>query len=123
MKKNYVIEGIKILAILLIAIVLLSNISMATDDLLDPNSVTARETDTSKSVNTIMGQALGIVQVIAIGVAVIMMIVLAVKYIAASPSEKADVKKGLTTYFIGALLLFGSSFILGVIKKFATNLK
>ena len=90
----------------------------AAGDLLDPSQVVATVTDTSGKVNTMMGKILGIVQVVAIGIAVIMLVVLAVKYIAAAPAEKADIKKGMMIYVVGAVLLFGASGILQLIKNF-----
>lgn len=69
-------------------------------------------TDAASSANRVLNMILGVVQVIAVGVAVIMLIVLAIKYISAAPSEKADIKKSAMTYVVGAVLLFGASGIL-----------
>lgn len=55
------------------------------------------------------------------GVAIIMLIVMAIKYISAAPSEKAEIKKGVTIYIVGAIVLFAASGILGIIKGFASN--
>lgn len=96
--------------------------SVLANDLLDPSTIIAKNSTAAGNVQSVMGSALGIVQVVGIGVAVIMLVVLAVKYIAASPNEKADVKKGMTTYVIGAILLFGASIIVGWIKNFADAL-
>ena len=119
--KDKTLKIISVLILIAMVVMCLSNIVMA-DDLLDPTKVTATPTTASGSVNNIVSQVLGIVQVIAIGVAVIMLVVLAIKYISAAPSEKADIKKGLTTYIIGAILLFGASGILQIIKSFAGSL-
>jgi type IV secretory pathway VirB2 component (pilin) len=53
------------------------------------------------------------------GVAIIMLIVLAIQYIAASPEGKAEVKKNATVYIVGAIILFAASGILGIIRRFA----
>lgn len=68
---------------------------------------------------TIMGQALNIIQIVGMGVAVIMLIVLAIKYISAAPGDKAEIKKHAVVYIVGAVILFGASGILELIKKFA----
>jgi type IV secretory pathway VirB2 component (pilin) len=47
-----------------------------------------------------------------------MLTILGIKYVAASPNEKADYKKGMTVYVVGAVLLFGASALLSVIQKF-----
>lgn len=118
--KDKTLKIMSVLILIAMVVMCLSNIVMAADsDLLDPKGVTATPTTASGSVSNIVSQVLGIVQVIAIGVAVIMLVVLAIKYISAAPSEKADIKKGLTVYIIGAILLFGASGILQIIKSFA----
>lgn len=118
--KDKTLKIMSVLVLIAMVVMCLSNIVMAADsDLLDPKGVTATPTTASGSVSNIVSQVLGIVQVIAIGVAVIMLVVLAIKYISAAPSEKADIKKGLTVYIIGAILLFGASGILQIIKSFA----
>ena len=60
-----------------------------------------------------------VIQVTATGVAVIMLIVLAIKYISSAPSEKADIKKSAMIYVVGAIILFAGSGILAIIRSFA----
>ena len=62
-------------------------------------------------------------QVIGVGVAVIMLIVLAIKYISAAPSDKAEIKKHMVVYVVGAIVLFAASGILEIIKRFAGMVK
>ena len=62
-----------------------------------------------------------VVQVVGVGVAIIMLIVLAIKYISAAPGDKADIKKHAVVYVVGAVVLFAASGILGIVKKFAAN--
>lgn len=61
---------------------------------------------------------LSIIQMIGIAVAVIILVWLAVKYITAAPSDKADVKKSAVAYVIGAVLLFAASGVLALIQNF-----
>lgn len=75
----------------------------------------------SGSVQKIIASIISVTQIIGIGVAIIMLIVLAIKYISAAPSEKAEIKKTVTIYVVGAVVLFAASGILEIIKKFATN--
>lgn len=76
-------------------------------------------TGTYGTVNTIIGTIITVAQVIGIGVAIIMLIVLAIKYISAAPSDKAEIKKHAVVYVVGAIVLFAASGILGIIKNFA----
>ena len=119
----------KILVFALIALTLLAftiPVFAAADstDFLDPKeTVKAKKSNLANSTNDVMNQALGVVQIVAIGVAVIMLIVLAIKYISAAPGEKADIKKGAMIYVVGAVLLFGATGILQIIKTFAQNVQ
>lgn len=75
------------------------------------------------SINRIIGSILTIVQVVGCGVAVIMLIVLAIKYISAAPGDKADIKKHAVVYVVGAVVLFAASGILQIVKNFAGNVQ
>ena len=67
---------------------------------------------TSQSVVTIA-------QVIGVGIAVIMLVVLAMKYMISAPNERAEIKKHAVIYIIGAVVLFASVGILEIIKNLA----
>lgn len=90
-------------------------------DYLNPDNVVAQQSEVADKTQSIGNQVLGIVQVVAIAVAVIMLVVLAIKYLTSSPNEKADVKKSMWTYLIGAIVLFGASGILQIIKNFVVD--
>ncbi len=76
---------------------------------------------TATAVKDISGTILGVVQVIGVAVAVIMLIVLAIKYISAAPNDKAEIKKHAVVYVVGAVVLFAASGILGIIRDFANT--
>ena len=125
MKKN----TIKLLTILLIATMLISSVftfvnatTNAKD--IDIKSMYENATDTtgaSTSMNRIIGSIITVAQVVGIGVAIIMLIVLAIKYISAAPSDKAEIKKHAVVYVVGAVILFAASGILQIIKNFSSN--
>ena len=73
------------------------------------------------SLKNIINAVLGWVQIIGIGVAVIMLIVLAIKYISAAPGDKAEIKKHAVVYVVGAVILFAATGILQIIRTFATQ--
>lgn len=83
---------------------------------------TGMNSNLGQRTNNIMGTVLGVVQVVAMGVAIIMLTVLGIKYVAASPNEKAEYKKGMTVYIIGAVLLFGAGLLVGLIKTWTTDI-
>lgn len=80
-------------------------------------------TGTAESAQRILQAVLTVAQVIGVGVAVIMLIVLAIKYISAAPSDKAEIKKHMVVYVVGAIVLFAASGILQIIKNFAGMVK
>ena len=90
-----------------------------TTDFLDINKVKGSSTSAATSTGNFLNGVLGIVQVVAVTIAVIMLIILGIKYVSASPSEKADIKQGAMIYVVGAILLFGSAGILQIIKGLA----
>ena len=118
MKKSIEIM-VKILIIAL-SLALISTVVLA-DDLLDPSKITGTSTEASNSVTDVANIILGIIQVIAVAVAVIMLTVLGIKYISAAPEGKADIKKSAVVYIVGAVLLFGTTGILQLIKSFANS--
>ena len=118
MKKSIEIM-VKILIIAL-SLALISTVVLA-DDLLDPSKITGTSTAASNSVTDIANIILGIIQVIAVAVAVIMLTVLGIKYVSAAPEGKADTNKSAVVYVVGAVLLCGTAGILQLIKSFANS--
>ena len=80
--------------------------------------------DADKIAQTTMGTAINIIRIVATGVAIIMLSYMAIKYIMAAPSEKAEFKKSATIYILGAILFFAAGNILGIIANYTTvNIK
>lgn len=115
----------RVLSVLLMGFMIATTLyvpALATDDPLNPAQFTNTDNSGAKtSVQNIIGAIISIAQVVGIGVAVIMLIVLAIKYISAAPSEKAEIKKTVVIYVTGAVVLFAATGILQIIKNFATN--
>ena len=114
----------KIIAIIMIALLVasVSTIVSASGIIVDPSDIRGQGTGASSAIQTISGDILGVAQVIGVAVAVIMLIVLAIKYISASPEGKAEIKKSAYVYILGAVLLFGGVFILNIIQSFSEGL-
>ena len=118
------IISIAIIAMILIAsIITISSASGLPSFVENPQNMTASNLDpnTENKVTSIAGQIIGVVQTIGVAVAVIMLVVYAIKYISAAPSEKADIKKGAIGYVVGALILFAATGVLQIIKTFTTE--
>lgn len=111
----------KTLKIMTIVILTIISLLLITSNVLASGlntKITPQESNAATNVTNIAGQILNIVQVVGVAVATIMLTVLGIKYVSASPNEKAEYKKGMTIYVIGAVLLFGASMLIGVIRNF-----
>ena len=91
----------------------------------DPSTISVVEDNTgaASSIKNIIGIIINLVQIIGTGVAIIMLVVLAIKYISAAPGDKAEIKKHAVIYIVGAVVLFAATGILQIIKNFAGNIK
>ncbi len=74
--------------------------------------------DAKNTANNILKSVLSITRIVAAAIALIILTVIACKYIIASAGDRADIKKYAVNYIIGAIILFGASGILGIIKNF-----
>ena len=59
---------------------------------------------------------IGIVSYICYAAAVILLVVLGVRFMTASPEGKAEIKKSAVIYVVGAALVFAAAAILSIIK-------
>ncbi len=76
--------------------------------------------DANDATFSLLSSVATVVKVVAVGIAIIMLIVIAMKYMLAAPGEKAEIKKSAIVYIIGAVVLFAVSGILAIIQKFST---
>lgn len=124
MKINRLIKIIVTILIVALVTIITSQVVLAAS--IDPTNAsitnTFKQTDKSGASNAIaniIGVIINVAQIVGMGVAIIMLIVLAIQYISASPEGKAEIKKNATIYIVGAVILFAASGILGIIRKFA----
>ena len=116
LKKTLVI----FLLVLLAFSIYLKNISNADWKSLKDETISASsDNEAVDKVKTTAQSAVTIAQVIGVGIAVIMLVVLAMKYMVSAPSERAEIKKHAVIYIIGAVVLFGAVGILEIIKGLA----
>ena len=69
-----------------------------------------------ESTKSLLSSILGIVRIIGMTVAVVMLAVIACKYMLSAPGDRADLKKYLPVYITGAIVLFGASGLVGLIR-------
>lgn len=118
-KKTMIIKIVTIMAILFtICIIAMPKVAALT-----PDQVTGKSGVSGTTEVTNLGQSLvGIIQTAGVVVAVVILLVLGIKYMMGSAEEKAEYKKSMLPYLIGALILFAASTIANVVYQFATGL-
>lgn len=112
----------KIILLLLIALIIFSFISkvhaMSTADVIRNRFTGAVNPKGADSIRKVLSVVLDVTRTVGAAVAIIILMVIGAKYIIASAGERADLKKYAVNYIIGALILFGASGILTMIKEF-----
>lgn len=118
----------KILIILMTILILLTifqTISFGADD--DIDAIKAKLKDVNDEVaeqgkiGEVINIIIGLLQIAGTGISLIVVTMLGLKYILASPSEKADVKKQIAPIIIGCTLLFGAVQLMGAVYKFSQS--
>lgn len=84
----------------------------------DPSTLTGTYSETS-GITTLGQQIIGIITTIGIVVSVVVLIILGIKYMIGSAEEKAEYKKTMIPYLVGAVLVFGASAIAQVVYSIA----
>ena len=89
----------------------------------DPSGFTGSNTANTQKMTDIGNQVITIVSVAGSLISVIVLVILGIKYMMGSAEEKAEYKKTLMPYVIGAVLIFAASVIAGAIFGFANNIQ
>ena len=113
----------KAVSILLVAFMLISVITPVLAVGPDPSNYQGDNNITTDKIDTLGNQIITIVSTIGSIASVIVLIVLGIKYMMGSAEEKAEYKKTLLPYIIGAVLIFAASTIAGVVFNFASSIK
>lgn len=117
-------KSIKVISTLLLTIMLVAPIA-GTVLAVDPNTVlnglngngNVQTNDLTKVGNNIVT----IIQVVGIVIAVIVLLVIGIKYMMGSASEKAEYKKTMIPYIVGAVLIFAGTSLVRVIYSLSTS--
>ena len=104
--------------IIIFSILLLANVSLASQ----LPQATPPDQKISDTISNTTNAILSTVQLVGTVVAVIMIMVIAIKYFSAAPGEKAELKKKLVVYVVGAVILFAATGIIQIVKVFGTGL-
>ena len=114
---------LKIVNICLIAMVIISTASTAVFALEPGNLKAKNDVPGGTQIENVGSSIVGILQTVGIVLSVVILIVLGIKYMMGSAEEKAEYKKTMIPYLVGAILIFAASTIANVVYQFATGLK
>ena len=109
----------KVISVLLTALIVLSvAASVFAGASLDPKNITG-DTNNVNAIQNIGARILGIVQIVGSMAAVIVLVILGIKYMMGSAEERAEYKKTMIPYIIGAVLIFAASNLASMIYSWA----
>ncbi len=110
---------IVLLAMLFASVVI--NLSFATDPGDWDGTISDGANDAIDPTKSFISNVLGVVRTVGMIIAVVILVVIACKYMLAAPSDRADLKKYLQIYVIGALVLFGAAGLVGMVRDIVND--
>ena len=80
------------------------------------------KTENTGDITKVGNKIMGILQVVGVLIAVIILMVLGIKYMMGSAEEKAEYKKTMIPYIVGAILIFAAATIANAIYNFVSKI-
>lgn len=119
-------KGMLIIVLMIAVLMGMRNLAIAAETMLPSDafehaSEHAGEEYVTKTQNA-AATIIAVVQVVGVTVATAMLLILAIKYMSMAPEGKADIKKSMTMYIVGALILFGATGLLQIFKNAVESL-
>ena len=78
--------------------------------------------DAVSGITDLGNNIVGVVRTVGVVISVVILLVLGIKYMMGSAEDKADYKKSMIPYIVGAILIFASSTIVGIVYDMANVL-
>lgn len=92
-----------------------NNPNFNTNEIDTPSGLTKVDT----AAKTFMATGINVIRTVGVGISIVMLGYIGIKYMMASSNERAEFKKSIAMYVLGAVLIFAASNILGIIADFA----
>ena len=102
-------------------VVLATSSGSSSDGLIAPNSITPQAPE-GDEIQDIGGRILGVLQTIGVVLAVIILVILGIKYMMGSAEEKAEYKKTMVPYLVGAVFIFAAPILANIVYNFVKSL-
>lgn len=111
-------KTVKVLSIMLMVMMVLSSNVMAAGGIIDQMKPDYND---NSGIATVGQKITNIISTVGVVISVIVLLILGIKYMMGSASEKADYKKTMIPYLVGAVLVFGASAIAKVVVSMAQS--
>ena len=120
-------KSIKVISTLLLAIMLVASIATTAFAAVNLNTTISNienqnlNGNADTQITKVGGNIVNIIQIVGIVIAVIVLLVIGIKYMIGSASEKAEYKKTMIPYIVGAVLVFAGTSLVKVIYSLANS--
>ena len=114
----------KMISILLIVMMLISmgtTVFAAVSGVDSPATLKGENVSGTSQITKIGNQIITILTIVGVVASVIVLIVLGIKYMMGSAEEKAEYKKTMMPYIVGAALVFAASALAGMLYSFLSQ--
>jgi len=120
-QRKKIIITFNLILFTILSLLLLSNQVRADIDptKYDPGTI---NTSDVKPITDIASLVVNFISVFGVVISVLTLIILGIKYMMGSVEEKADYKKTMIPYLIGAVMIFAITQVLGIIIKIVNNI-
>ncbi len=118
--KKIMVIVMTIMMICMLAVPVLAAIDVTPAEVGDKITV---DENASKSITDFGGKIVGVLQVAGTVIAVLILVVIGIKYMMGSAEEKAEYKKTMMPYLVGALLIFAAVTIANMVYNFTSTIK
>ena len=117
-------KTVKVMSIILLAVMLLATAATIVNavDIAGTINNVGNGTYSGNEVTNTGKKIVGIVQVVGVVVAVVVILVIGIKYLIGSAEQKAEYKKTMVPYIVGAVLVFAGSTIVNVIYNVTVSM-
>lgn len=123
MNKNKIIKVIMTLLIIFITILNLNiKVFGSTDPTENPNYYKPSTSGSEPELQKKAGVILGVINVVGVVTSVITLMVVGIKYMLGSVEEKAEYKKTMGMYLLGAVLVFSITTVPSILYKIAQSI-
>ena len=112
---------IKRMSKIVVALMIIATIISAVSMVFATVEIPSGSSEAVGAIESPANRIIGIVQFICYAAAVILLVILGVKFMTASPDGKAEIKKSAVIYIVGAILVFAAGGLLNLIKNTGTT--